>query len=1150
MEVIGGYRLLSELGSGGMATVYLAERDGVTVALKLLHRHLLDEGTHRERFRREAEVGTRIRHPNVVRTLDFGVEGMGGEENYLVMEYVEGQTLRKLLDELGRLPEGLCRHIAREITHALVAIHAAGIIHRDLKPENIFVTRDEVVKVMDLGVAFLADQAIRLSLTGQFVGSIFYAAPEQIQGGGKNLDPRVDLYQLGVLVYELACGRHPYRSDDMREALRRLLTEEPVRLSDRNPQVSPFLEEVVHTLLEKRRDRRFATSSALLRVLRSEEASEWWRQREERIRARSRDPLRRVKVAKETGIYGRDAEIARALDLLAAARGGAGQTLLVTGEAGIGKSRLLDEIEIRARDAESPIHALAGGYRKDAAATAAGAFSTAYREHLGVEGLEETLADLLPGSPRLVPAFAALLEGDAPPPDAPPLGRESIQSAFIDVTRALAADRPVVLLVEDLHAAPEEGLALFAAMSVALAGDRVLLVGSSRPGLKGEWVSQLVRHEHVHRTELDRLGDEDLVHLLADALGSRRLAEALSSRISEKSDGKPFYIFEILKGLREDQFIGQRDDGTWVTTRVIRSLRVPSTVKDLVAGRLEGIEDRDRDILRAAACIGFGFDPSLVSRVIGLGRIPLLKRLGLLEKRRRLVRSIGRQYTFDDHQIQEAIYDSLPEDRRRELHLMIAAALGERTDPERVSGETAVCLCHHFLLGLSPSKAGPFLDKAVLHLAEGYLNGAAVQLLDRALDAEDLLIGTARVEALLRKAHHLDLLGWPDEERAALREATDLADTTGDATLRARTRRMRGTHYRMLSRYEDARRVLARAVEIAREGGDREEEAAATGELGLVFLHLGDYPEAEEFHERARDLVETTGDTTAAGLYANRLGLVEFAHGEYEPAQRHLEELLQLSREAGDPRSEAYSESHLAGVLSARGRYAEAISRLEDALAIARRIGDRQGEGLGYLGLGMLQLRVGRPLPGRQLLEEARAAFQQVGFREGEAAAIQGIGMLVEDAGRTSEAEALYRESLSLRREIGDRSGIAESLLRLGRRHGQDKRFGEATGELVEALDIAREIECPATVVLAASLLALFARGDPEFARQCLMENEDRLGFHARLEAHLTLFRATGDEARLRSARRLLEQLFEHAPSDCHDRMRSTVPLYREILSA
>jgi tetratricopeptide (TPR) repeat protein len=1147
-QVIGGYRLLSEIGSGGMATVYLAERDGARVALKLLHKHLIDQGNFGARFLREAEVGVRIRHPNVVRTLDFGISDEEGGDDYLVMEYVEGQTLREMLEEMGRLPESLCRHIAREITHALVAIHTAGIIHRDLKPENIIVTRDEVVKVMDLGVAFLADEAIRLSLTGQFVGSIFYAAPEQIQGGGKDIDPRVDLYQLGVVLYELISGRHPYRAADMREALRRLLTEEPHRVSEWNPRVSPFLEEVVHTLLEKRRDRRFSSSATLLRVLRAEETSEWWRQREEKIRSRS--ALRRVRVAKETALYGRAGELDLARDLFERVRSGAGQTLLVTGEAGIGKSRILDEIERTLGEEAGPVTVLVGGYRRGATATTDGAFSCAYREHLGVEGLPDRLAALELESPRLIPAFVALLTGEDLPAGEAPLTPESLPLAFVQVTRALAREQPVLLLIDDLSEAPEEGLALFAALSVALAGDPVFLVGASRPDLPEDWVAQLERREHVRCRELDRLTDEDLRLLLTDALGSDRLADALHDRIAVKSDGKPFYVFEILKGLREGQFIGEGADGTWVTTREIRSLSVPSTVKDLVTGRLEGLDETDLDILGAASCMGFGFEPGLIARAIGVGRIPLLKRLGRLEKSRRIVRSVGRKYTFDDHQIQEAIYEGLGPDRRRELHAALARAMEERVDPAGAKGEIAVRLCHHFLLGDRPEKAEKFLDAAVNHLAAGYLNGKAVEMLDRALEFPDLLSGKARVEALLRKAHHLDLLGWPDDERAALDEAVARADEVGDAKLRAKARRMCGTHLRTCSRYQDARRYLTEAVEIARVAEDPGEEAAATGELGLVCWHLADYAEASRHHDRARELFLGTGDTVAASLCEGRLGLVEFAHGMYDSAQRRIEELLEVARSTGDTRGQALNEGHLASVLGARGRYAEAIERMEEALAISRRIGDRQGEGFGYLGLGMLHPRVGRPRPGRQLLEEARAAFRQVGFREGEAAATHGIGMLVEDAGRPEEASALYRQSLAHRREIGDRRGMAESLLRLGRLAGREKRFGEATGDLVVALGIANEIDEPETRVLAASYLALFARGDADHAAKLLAEDEERLSHTARIEAHLALYRATEEIRHLETARTLLGELLRHAPEDCQDLMRKRVPLYRDVLAA
>ena len=177
---LGPYRVVSELGSGGMGTVYLAEVEGpvrglevgARVALKVVHSHLLASEGYFKRFMREAEIGRKVRHENVVRTYDAdAILREGKQINYLVMEYVAGQTLRSMMHELGILPEELCRHVGCEVAKALRAIHEVGVVHRDLKPENVLVTEDHVVKVMDLGVARIADEALRLSHTGAFLGA-------------------------------------------------------------------------------------------------------------------------------------------------------------------------------------------------------------------------------------------------------------------------------------------------------------------------------------------------------------------------------------------------------------------------------------------------------------------------------------------------------------------------------------------------------------------------------------------------------------------------------------------------------------------------------------------------------------------------------------------------------------------------------------------------------------------------------------------------------------------------------------------------------------------------------------------------------------------------------------------------------------------
>lgn len=165
---LGPYHLLKDLGAGGMGRVYLAEAvadtQGVTggtwVALKVLHPHLAERRAYLTSFFRESTIGQAVRHPNVVKTLAAGVLASSGKHfHYLAMEYVEGQTLRGLLDDLGRVPEELCRHIGREIAQGLGAIHSTGAIHRDLKPENILITRDHAVKIMDFGAASFRAQS-------------------------------------------------------------------------------------------------------------------------------------------------------------------------------------------------------------------------------------------------------------------------------------------------------------------------------------------------------------------------------------------------------------------------------------------------------------------------------------------------------------------------------------------------------------------------------------------------------------------------------------------------------------------------------------------------------------------------------------------------------------------------------------------------------------------------------------------------------------------------------------------------------------------------------------------------------------------------------------------------------------------------------
>jgi serine/threonine-protein kinase len=266
-----------------MGKVYLAEtveaaaglEPGESVALKVVHPHLLETPGFFKRFLQEAELGKRVQHPNVVRTFDVdAIVHDGQHHHYMVMEYVEGKSLRTLLLELGTIPEALLREIAKQTTAGLAAIHEANIVHRDIKPENILITNEDEIRIMDLGVAKLQEVTLAITKEGQFAGSLLYASPEQFGKGP--VGPAADLYSLGVMLYELATGQNPFRSDDAASVIQAHLNEIPPRAHERNEDLSLFLAEVVATLLAKSPADRFESAAALHAVLTEAEQAAWW----------------------------------------------------------------------------------------------------------------------------------------------------------------------------------------------------------------------------------------------------------------------------------------------------------------------------------------------------------------------------------------------------------------------------------------------------------------------------------------------------------------------------------------------------------------------------------------------------------------------------------------------------------------------------------------------------------------------------------------------------------------------------------------------------------------------------------------------------------------------------------------------------------
>ena len=266
--IAGRYRVLGFIGAGGMGSVYRAEHVHMrkTVALKVLHREFLGVDEVVARFEREAIAAGRIEHPNVVAASDFGKLDDGSF--YLVLEFVDGTSLRSLIEKTGPLPTMRTLNIVRQTVLALQAAHGSGIVHRDLKPDNIMLVTApngaERVKVLDFGIARVAvpdpkRDSTKLTQAGMVMGTVAYMSPEQATG--QAVDERADLYSLGVMLYEMIAGKVPFDAELPSQVLARQLVEEPPPLPPGTP---PALERLVLDLMQKKPEDRPANAQAVL----------------------------------------------------------------------------------------------------------------------------------------------------------------------------------------------------------------------------------------------------------------------------------------------------------------------------------------------------------------------------------------------------------------------------------------------------------------------------------------------------------------------------------------------------------------------------------------------------------------------------------------------------------------------------------------------------------------------------------------------------------------------------------------------------------------------------------------------------------------------------------------------------------------------
>ena len=667
VQQIAGYELLALIGAGGMGEVYKAHDKNLErpVALKLLPLHLTHDPERLRRFRAEARAASSLNHPHILVVHDFG--DFNGRP-FMVTEFVEGQTLRQRIDA-DPIVVREAVDIATQVASALAAAHARGIVHRDIKPENVMLRPDGYVKVLDFGLArqTMSEETAPIAATqpGTLVGTLRYMSPEQSRG--QLVQAPSDVFSLGLVLFEMVTGRHPFHADSSVGVLHGIQSS--------TPPASGSGAEFDHLLLE------MLQKDASLRPAAADVVS--------RLTGFATRAPAVAYLSRPRASVGRERERADLRTAFEAADRGVGQVVAVAGEPGIGKSTLVD-------DFLSELGTAAWIGRGRCSERLAGA-----EAHLPFLEALDSLLERDPG-------VATLMKQVAPGwyvQIAPVSDDESSAARLLADTRSgsaerlmremgallheLARSRPAVLFLDDVQWADVSTIDLLGYLAPKLAQLRALVLVTYRPTdltvsrhpflrLRAD----LSAHGALREVAVAFLTREDVEQYVSSQL--REAPEGLAGLIYKKTEGNPLFMVDLVRYLRER---GVPSDWAAEIER-----NVPESVRGMIERKLERLDDQERQLLRVAAVQGFQFDSAIVAQVLERDPADVEDALQSLDRVHGLVQLLREQelpsqlfslrYQFVHVLYQNALHASASPSRKASWSGKVAGALeaayGER----------------------------------------------------------------------------------------------------------------------------------------------------------------------------------------------------------------------------------------------------------------------------------------------------------------------------------------------------------------------------------------------------------------------------------------------------------------------------------------
>ncbi len=1028
---------------------------GMPVAVKYLHEGLESDARARERFETEARVGSSVRHPGVVHVLGTGSDARG---RFLVLSFVAGDTLRAVLEREGAAPEPLVRRVGASLAGGLAALHAAGFVHGDVKPENVRLDAEGNAVLLDLGFARRTIDSAESAIAPR-AGSLPYVAPEIAQGGIGG--PESDVFALGVLLYELATGLHPFaieasRADRSpahttlersgssgqiaRAALQKpnadrllaaIATARFVAPSRIVPQISPFLDRSLEQALRRDPTRRPTAAQIALRLAEGE-PGEWWRGEVDHASVARRAVAPEVDAQSLTPLVGRSDELEAMLAAWSRAASSP-QAVWLRGPSGAGKSRLVLEFTTRVRTSVDPPLVLFGRSR-------------ALEQDRPCKPILRMLERTLRLAPGAAPAereraeLAALV---------PPSHVETLMRALDPKnTEESAASLPVAL-GEWIAAHARRGRVLVHLDDVQWAGQGTLesivraiesLRGASCMFVLGRRDDAQVRSPQSLDTLRARIaslgvGTTDVKLAPLSLANVQELVERtfhhsqprihLAEVLSQRSRGSPGLLEEILRGLLENGTAVPHADGTGLVLSIEPDrLPVPSSLRAAIVESYKRLSTSERAWLRRLSVVGGRIEVDFLLRAF-----PEARRADLDTMLARLVRAgwlapSGSRYRFARPALREAVYRALSRDQRLRLHAAAAEAF-ERMDGAPATLEEDFQRTFHLhaaeedekLLAVLPALLDRLLKSGQTQRVHP-LARWGLAAVDRRPPSEEREL--LRIDLLEAIADAADRLGMREDQRAALDRLSDSAfDAESDPLSAGRVYLLHARFATSTGQYGLARGLLRNAVDLFDRAEADRELSESLRRLALVQAHVGELEEARDFARRARQHAATSPQKALAHLAQ---GVVDVLEDRVEPAMEHVNrafDILRADREHARPGIFGTAYMLRARIYKSSGEPGRALASAARAVRLARASGERRLEAEALARFGQLLLDVDRlPEAEAQLRESLRVA-EEIQDRRGQALARTFLGILLWENDDSAAAAMLERAA-----ELADEMGL------------------------------------------------------------------------------------------------------------------------------